>query len=559
MTAILDRHHPATPPALLAADGHPLSSDPGAPGSPPAAAAGTPGDPSHAARLSYPSRSPDQRARLEAAREERRDRWKAITEAGGIPEWVRGELAKKGVLVDTDPSTLSDRQKGAFKDKKRAEGEARRGLRRLAWDAYRETHIAHLGGVHWEDDQSPDKLDVDGREERARDNDVLGLATPDDLARALGLSLSKLRWLTYHREVDTGTHYHRWTIPKRDGSARTITAPKKLLKTAQRWALRHVFDKLPVHGAAHGFVSARSIVTNARVHAAADVVVKIDVKDFFPTVTFRRVRGLLRKAGLSEGVATLLGLLATEAPRDLVEHRGKVLHVASGPRSLPQGAPTSPAITNAVCRRLDRRMSGLARLLGMRYTRYADDLTFSLKQPVSPAALQPGGTPPPGAAPRPGAAASPAAAAASPATAAAKQPSANYRSPIGVLLRGATTILRSEGFQLHPKKTRIMRAGCRQSITGLVVNRAPDGVPAARVPRDTVRKLRAAIKNRELGRAGKGTESIQELKGLAAFVYMTDPARGRAFLDRLALLENQAPPPALTPPSPATPPPPPGA
>lgn len=405
------------------------------------------------------------------------------------------------MLVETDPATLSDRAKGAFKEKKRAEGEARRGLRRLAWEAYRETHIAHLGGVHWDDDQSPDKLDVDGREERARDHDLLGLETPDDLARALGFTISRLRWLTYHREVDSGSHYHRWTIPKRDGSARMITSPKKVLKAAQRWALRHVFDKLPVHGAAHGFLNARSIVTNARVHAGADVVVKIDVKDFFPTITFRRVRGLLRKAGLSEGVATLLGLLSTEAPRDLVEHRGKVLHVASGPRSLPQGAPTSPAITNAICRRLDRRMSGLARLLGMRYTRYADDLTFSFKHGDG-------------------------------------KPGEGYRAPVGVLLRGAGAILRSEGFQLHAKRTRVLRAGSRQAITGLIVNRAPDGVPAARVPRETVRKLRAAIKNRELGRAGKGDESIQQLKGLAAFVYMTDPARGRAFLDRLEALNK---------------------
>jgi hypothetical protein len=451
-----------------------------------------------AARPSPHARTPEQAARLAAQREERTALWKAIQEAGGIAAWVRAELAKKGVSTDgVDPSTLSDKQKGAYKEKKRAEAEARRALKRLAWLAYRETHVSHLGGVHWDDDASPDKLDVDGREERAKDNQLSDLASPDALARGLGLTISRLRWLTYHREVDTGTHYRRWQIPKRDGSMRTITAPKRHLKAAQRWALRHVWDKLPVHGAAHGFLTARSIVTNARAHAGADVVVKIDIKDFFPTITFRRVKGLLRKAGLPEQVATLLALLSTEPPRDVLAHRGKTLYVASGPRALPQGAPTSPAITNALCRRMDRRLSGLARLLGMRYTRYADDLTFSWRKTK-------------------------------------KAPVA----PIGVLLRGATTILRSEGFRVHPQKTRIMRAGVRQAVTGLIVNRAPSNAAPARVPRDVVRKLRAAIKNRELGRPGKGPESLAQLQGLAAFVYMADPDKGRHFLDRLHALEK---------------------
>lgn len=447
------------------------------------------------------ARTPEQTARLAAQRAERTALWKAIQEAGGVAAWVRAELAKKGVSTDgVDPSALTDRQKGAYKEKKRAEAEARRALKRLAWDAYRETHITHLGGVHWDDDPSPDKLDVDGREERAKDNQLTEQDGVDALARALGMTISRLRWLTYHREVDTGTHYRRWQIPKRDGTMRTITAPRSHLKAAQRWALRHVWDKLPVHGAAHGFLTARSIVTNARIHAGSDVVVKIDIQEFFPTITYRRVKGLLRKAGLSEQPATLLALLSTEPPREAVVHRGRTVYVASGPRALPQGAPTSPAITNALCRRMDRRLSGLARLLGMRYTRYADDLTFSWRRPA------------------PGA-----------------------RAPIGVLLRGATAILRGEGFRVHKKKTSVMRSGARQAVTGLVVNAAP-GAPEARVPREVVRKLRAAIKNRELGRPGKPGETLAQLQGLAAFIHMADPARGRAFLDRIAALERASAP-----------------
>jgi hypothetical protein len=167
---------------------------------------------------------------------------------------------------------------------------------------------------------------------------------------------------------------------------------------------------------------------------------------------------------------------------------GKTYFVAVGPRSLPQGAPTSPSITNALCLRLDCRLSGLARKLGCRYTRYADDLTFSWH--------------------------------------------GEARSQVGALLRGAGMIVRAEGFEVHAKKTRVMRAGARQKVTGLVVNQAPAERPTARVPRTTQRALRAAIRNRELGRPGKG-ETLEQLQGMAAFVMMTDLARGRAFMARI--------------------------
>ena len=174
-----------------------------------------------------------------------------------------------------------------------------------------------------------------------------------------------------------------------------------------------------------------------------------------------------------------------------VETHGKKHYVATGPRSLPQGAPTSPSITNALCFRLDCRLSGLARKLGCRYTRYADDLTFSWHGDAKP--------------------------------------------QIGALLRAVTMIVRAEGFQIHTKKTRVMRNGARQKVTGLVVNKAPDAAPAARVPRTTVRHLRAAIKNRELGRPGKG-ESLEHLAGLAAFVMMSDRPKGEAFMERIKKL-----------------------
>jgi RNA-directed DNA polymerase len=488
VTAKIDQHLQAAPPAIV---------PPGSPGGP---AQGLSTPPEATAEAAPPS--PQAKAR-----EERAARWKAIGEAGGIDKWVAAQLQAKGLADDgRDPSKMSDREKSQFKERKKAEAAERRTLKKQAWEAYQATHITHLGvGVHWHDATHPDKLDLENREERARALKLDGLANADDLAKALGIDLPTLRWLAFHRDVDTSSHYLRWTIPKRDGTARTITSPKRKLKAAQRWALRNVYEKLPVHGSAHGFLSARSIVTNARIHAGAETLVKVDIKDFFPTVTFRRVKGLLRKAGLPEGVATLLSLISTESPRDVVQFRGKTLYVAKGPRTLPQGAPTSPAITNAICLRLDRRMSGLSRALGLRYSRYADDMTFSWRSPEP--AVQ--GTHP--------------------------------RAPVGALLRGLRTILRAEGFVLHPSKTKVMRDGGRQIVTGLIINGAPDR-PAARVPRETLRTLRAALHNREKGKPGKEGETLAQLKGLAAFVHMTDPVRGRPLLDRVAALEAKASP-----------------
>jgi hypothetical protein len=284
-------------------------------------------------------------------------------------------------------------------------------------------------------------------------------------------------------------------VPKRSGGERTITAPLPKLKELQRWALRNYFEKLPVHGAAHGFLPARSVLTNALAHADADCLVKLDIKDFFPTISWKRVKGLLRKAGVAEQPATLLALLCTEAPRQLIEFRNQTLHVATGPRALPQGAPTSPAITNALCLRMDHRLSALAGKLGFTYTRYADDLTFSFRK-----------------------------------TAERKRPA------LGILVETTKDILKSEGFVLNAKKTQVLRRGASQRVTGLTVNAAGPQVPAARVSREVIRRLRAAIHNRQKGKPYREGESHASLQGMAAWIFMSDKVKGAAFLEQVAAL-----------------------
>jgi len=114
---------------------------------------------------------------------------------------------------------------------------------------------------------------------------------------------------------------------------------------------------------------------------------------------------------------------------------------------------------------------------------------------------------------------------------------------VAVLLSRVQEVVEGEGFRVHPDKTRVARKGTRQRVTGLVVNEAAEGQPAARVPRDVVRRLRAAIHNREKGKPGREGESLEQLQGMAAFIHMTDPSKGRAFMAQLAKLETKEPQP----------------
>jgi hypothetical protein len=436
-----------------------------------------------------------QRDALDKARTIAEARWLEIEEKGGVDAWVRAKLIEAGHSPDAAAPASEDEKKG-FKEKKTAERAEKKKLKALANEARRFGTIGFLGNtVHWDELKDADDFDIKDRDAKAEQNGLPAWETANELAAAMNIPLATLRWMTFHREVDTGTHYHSWKVPKRSGGERTITAPLPQLKELQRWALRNYFEKLPVHAAAHGFLPARSVLTNALVHANADCVVKLDVKDFFPTVTWKRVKGLLRKAGVAEQVATLLALLCTEAPRQLVEFRNQTLHVATGPRALPQGAPTSPAITNALCLRLDQRLSALASDLGFQYTRYADDLTFSFRK-----------------------------------TAERKRPA------LGILVEKTKDILKSEGFTLHAKKTQVLRRGAAQRVTGLTVNDAGPQVPKARVARDVIRRLRAAIHNRQKGKPYREGESHAHLQGLAAWVFMSDPKKGAAFLEQVAAL-----------------------
>lgn len=416
--------------------------------------------------------------------------WSRIKTAGGRERFIASELERRGLLVERRPTErMNKRELTDYKRRLKAEAAAREELMQQTWQAYKAHHIVHLGEqVFWNDDADWDRFDHPQAEERQAANDLPRLDKPEGLAEALEVSMRELRWLTFHRDAARYLHYTRFTIPKATGGEREIWAPTPQLKAIQRWILREIVERLPVHGAAHGFVPGRSIATNAAQHTNSAAILKMDIKDFFPSVTLPRVKGVFRKAGYREQIATLLALLCTEAPREVVDHAGETLYVALGARCLPQGAPTSPAITNTLCLALDRRLTGLAAAAGWRYSRYADDLTFSL--PVGAAG----------------------------------------EDQLGRIIGSVKHILADEGFTAHPEKTRVLRPGTRQHVTGLVVN--GDGPP--RVPRTTRRMVRAAIHNLKQGKPLHEDESLHTLLGYAAYIYMTDPELGERMLNDLS-------------------------
>ncbi len=318
------------------------------------------------------------------------------------------------------------------------------------------------------------------------------LSTPADVAEAMGFPIPRLRWLAFHTVAAARVHYVSFTVPKKSGGERTLSAPHRDLARAQEWILRGVLDRIPVHDAAHGFVRGRSTVTGAAPHAGTEIVLNMDVRDFFPTITFPRVKGVFRQLGYSPAVATILALLCTECPRRTVQLAGQTLHDATGPRGLPQGACTSPALSNLVTRRLDARLRGVGAKIGWTYTRYADDMTFSSSgEPVA---------------------------------------------KIGWLIARVRHLVQDEGFAIHPGKTRVQRRHTAQTVTGIVVNDRPG------VPRETVRRLRAILhRARREGLAAQNRENRPHfeawVRGMIAYIRMVNPSQGeplKAAFDALA-------------------------
>ena len=220
----------------------------------------------------------------------------------------------------------------------------------------------------------------------------------------------------------SSSFYYEFSIPKRSGGERRISAPYPVMLMAQRWINDNILSKVSIHPAATGFVKGGSIKDNVEPHLGNDCILKADVRDFFPSIAINRVRLIFKRLGYSRKVAFALASICC---LDGV---------------LPQGAATSPTISNIIFKRLDARMCGLASKFGLTYTRYADDLAFS----------------------------------------------GNSISP--KFIEYVADIVRAEGFELNAEKTKLMPPRHQQIITGISVSSG-----CIKLPKATKRKIRQEV------------------------------------------------------------------
>jgi len=409
-----------------------------------------------------------------------------IHQVGALMQELRPTL--EGIHLQAahvgDAAVEADReQKRAIKEQKKKEAAERRQQRAERIAHRKATDIQFLGrGVSSRLHQRTSDS------KRLAELGLPVLSTPAELAKTLGLEIPQLRWLAFHSEVASQIHYVTFTVPKRSGGLRTLSAPHRKLAAAQQWIQENILKKIPVETAAHGFVAGKSVLTNAQPHIGKKVLINVDLENFFPSILFPRVRSVFHRLGYSPAVATILALLCTECPRRQVIFDGKPYWVATGPRGLPQGACTSPALSNQVARRLDKRFAGLAAKMGLTYTRYADDLTFSAD--------------------------------------------AELDGRIGYLLARIRHIADDEGFTVNEKKTRVLGRRSRQQATGIVVN------DKSSLPREELRRLRAIL--HRAGKEGLDAQNRERrsdfrawLQGKIAYVRMIRPELGERMLEQL--------------------------
>jgi RNA-directed DNA polymerase len=204
-------------------------------------------------------------------------------------------------------------------------------------------------------------------------------ALPDlaALASAMGRTVKSLRWLAFTGEPARRDHYRYHSLPKGVDSHRDLMSPHRELAYAQEWILRVLLDSLPVQPEAHGYVRGRSVLTYAQPHEGRQVVLTMDLTDFFGHCQHMMVAKVMRQFSSHAGVITALTCLTTAPPRVQVETERGTRYAATEPASLPQGALTSPSLSNHCALSLDSSLTHHCGRWGYTYTRYSDDMAFS--------------------------------------------------------------------------------------------------------------------------------------------------------------------------------------
>ncbi len=364
----------------------------------------------------------------------------------------------------------------ARRAERKAEREKQKQLKTEAWTKRKAENILFIGKGY-----SNLLCKKETNVQKLKGNHMPVIETDKELANFLQIDYNTLRYLVYHRDVITFDNYYRFDIPKKSGGIRHIAAPKTQLKTSQRQILEQILQNAEISDMAHGFIKSRSVLTSAKSHKTGpDLLINIDLDNFFPTITFERVRGLYQSFGYSGYISSLLAMICTYCERMPLEIKGETKYIKTSDRILPQGSPASPMITNIICRKMDSRINGLCQKLGLTYTRYADDMSFSYIGNTD-----------------------------------------NFS--IGSFLNTINKIIESEGFHIKKEKTHILRKNNRQYITGIVINNEEIGVP-----KKWIKILKASIHNAQKLKDSGGSVSCEtknEISGKIAWLKSVNEKR----------------------------------
>lgn len=264
--------------------------------------------------------------------------------------------------------------------------------------------------------------------------DFLALHSPREIAELLEIPYEVLNYHLYR--TPAARQYTTFSIPKKSGGIREICAPVTAIKIIQKKLnkiLQNVCKKTYARkNIVHGFIYGKNIRTNAEVHKNREFVFNIDLMNFFPSINFGRVYGMFKGKPykLPKNVAAVLARICCYKDADT--------------DCLPQGAPTSPIISNMICERMDNELFRFARRFECRYTRYADDITFSTDRPSFPEEL------------------------------AIITPLSYGRRLTAEVGGELKDIIEGNWFSINKKKVRIQHRNCRQEVTGLIVNEFPN-------------------------------------------------------------------------------------
>lgn len=264
----------------------------------------------------------------------------------------------------------------------------------------------------------------------------------------IGMSMGVSPALVKQIRERINRHYRKFTLPKKDGGVRVIESPRIFLKTIQGFLADYVLNALEVHESVHSYVLGRSIISNARAHEQKRFVANIDIENFFGSLSTLAITNLLAANGFEQSEVTTIATLCTKGGR------------------LPQGAPTSPVLSNAALLQFDQSMDEYCRARAVSYTRYADDITIS----------------------------------------------GDDRRALQDAIATASEFLRSRlGLKLNKRKTRIASNAGQQRVTGVVVN------AQAAPPRRFRRNIRAMFHN-ALRKPTVAPSKIQEMKGYVSYL-----------------------------------------